>query len=160
MLARYNPFGGLARFSGRDFGSPFDTLDQLRHEMNRLFFDFESGYPSAFGESQGAFPKFSLEDRGAAFELRAEVPGLSQEELELHVDEGTVSLKGERTSATPEGASVHRQERSSYSFARSFTLPTKVDPDKVDARLEHGVLTVTLPKAKEAQPRPIKVRAV
>lgn len=153
MLARWNNFGGLGRFGSRDFAAPLATFDELRREMNRLFFDFERDLPEA-----DAFPRVSLEDKGTALEIRAEVPGLAEKELTLSADSTTFTLQGEHKEETPEGASVHRKERSAYRFARSVTLPAKIDPDKVEATLKNGVLTVTLPKAKEAQPRSISVR--
>ena len=70
-----------------------------------------------------------------------------------------MTIKGERQDSAPEGYSVHRKERGAFRFTRSFALPAKVDVEKVQAVLKHGVLTVTLPKAKEAQPRQISVKA-
>jgi HSP20 family protein len=70
-----------------------------------------------------------------------------------------VTLKGERKVDVPEGLSVHRRERHAVRFAKSFELPTRVDADKVTATLKHGVLTLTLPKVAEAQPRQINVKA-
>jgi HSP20 family protein len=156
MLARWN-HGGLGRFGARDFAGPLATFDELRREMNRLFFDFERDWPDTETGSS-AYPRMSLEDKGAALEIRAEVPGLGEKELTLTVDANTFTLSGERKEETPEGASVERKERSAYRFARSVSLPAKVDAEKAEASLQHGVLTVTLPKAKEAQPRSIAVR--
>jgi HSP20 family protein len=156
MLTRWNDFG---RFGTRDSAGSFDGLDELRREMNRLLFDFERGLPEGDVEASSLWPRAQLEDTGAALVLRAEVPGLSQNDVELTIDEKTLSLKGERRDNVPEGYSVHRKERAAYRFARSFALPAKIDPDQVEASLKHGVLTVTLPKAKEAQPRQINVRA-
>jgi HSP20 family protein len=91
--------------------------------------------------------------------LRAEVPGVAEKDLELQVQENTVSLRGERKEAIPEGHSVHRKERGDFRFARSFQLPSAVAADKVEAHLKNGVLTVTLPKAETAKPRKISVRS-
>jgi len=160
MLTRWNDFGALGRHNPRDLAGSFDALDDLRREMNRLFFDYERWMPG--GPTEGAarvWPRAVLEDTGSALVLRAEVPGVQEKDLELKVDESTVSLKGERAEANPEGYSVHRKERAAYRFARSFALPTKVDSEQAEAVLKHGVLTVTLPKAKEAQPRQISVRS-
>lgn len=158
MITRWNDFGNLGRYGSRSYGSPFDGLDELRREMNRLLFDFERGLPEGETAPASIWPRATLEDTGAALLLRAEVPGLAQKDLELSIDGTTLSLKGERSDTTPEGYSVHRKERGAYRFARSFTLPAKVDAEKVEASLKNGVLTVTLPKAKEAQPRQINVR--
>lgn len=152
MLTRWNDFGGLSRFGGRDF----DTFDALRREMNRLFFDFEQKGP-AYDTRE--WPRAWLEDKGSHFELRVEVPGVEDKDLELHADGSSVTVRGERKDAVPEGHSVHRKERGAFKFARSFTLPSKIDAERVEASLKNGVLNVTLPKAKEAQPRQISVRS-
>ena len=159
MLTRWNDFRPLARFSTRSAAS-YDPFDALRREMNRLFFDFEREQPGVEQDSGlGAFPRASLEDAGNQFLVRLEVPGVDQKDIELTVEGSTLTLKGERKEQPLEGYSVHRKERSAFRFARSFSLPAKVDSDKVAAELKQGVLTVTLPKAKEAQPRQISVRA-
>lgn len=158
MLSKWNDFGALSRFASRDLGRSLDGLDELRREMNRLFFDFETGGSGA-PEGAHGWPSVSLNDQGGALVIRAEVPGLSADKLELSVDESTVTLKGEREDRAPDGYSVHRKERAAYKFARTFTLPSKVDAERAEAEVKNGVLTVTLPKAKEAQPRQINVRA-
>lgn len=159
MLTRWNDFRPLARFSTRGAAS-YDPFDALRREMNRLFFDFERDLPALDQDSRtGAFPRASLEDAGNQLLVKLEIPGVEQKDVELSLDGSTLTLKGERKDQPLEGYSVHRKERSSFRFARSFALPAKVDAEKVTAELKQGVLTVTLPKAKEAQPRQINVRA-
>ena len=153
MLTRFRdlndwPFGARTAFR------PAGAFDLLRH-FDQILGDPDFGY----AESEGAFPRISLDDQGAAFVVRAELPGLSEKDLELNATATTLTLKGERKVVGPEGYSVHRNERSAFHFARSFELPTKDDADKVEARLEHGVLTVTLPKVPEAQPKQISVKA-
>lgn len=160
MLSLWNDYGRLGRYNARDYAPPTDAFDLLRREVNRLFFDFDptlSG--SEAGNALGAWPRVSLEDTGSSLVLRAEVPGLSEKDLELTIDGSSLTLKGERKEPVPEGYSTHRKERSAYRFSRSFALPAKIDPDKARAELKHGVLSVTLEKAKEAQPRQIAVSA-
>lgn len=154
MLIRWNELNPLSRF-GRESNRPYDAFDELRREMNRLFYDFENG--SAFEDR--SFPRVSFEDTGAAFELRFEVPGVKDKDLELSVQENSVTVKGQRADSVPEGYAVHRKERAAQRFARSFALPAKVDAERVEAVLRLGILTLTLPKAKEAQPRQINVRS-
>lgn len=101
----------------------------------------------------------SFEDNAESFVLRADLPGLSEDDIQISVAGNTVTLRGERKIAVPEGHSVHRRERAEVRFAKSFELPTRVDAEKVNATLKHGVLTLTLPKAAEAQPRQISVKA-
>jgi HSP20 family protein len=101
----------------------------------------------------------TFEDDGSNFVLRADVPGLSESDIQINLAGNTLTLRGERKLEVPEGHSVHRRERSAVRFAKSYELPARVDADKVNATLKHGVLTLTLPKAAEAQPRQISVKA-
>jgi HSP20 family protein len=101
----------------------------------------------------------SFDDDGSNFVLRADVPGLTEEDLQISVAGNTVTLRGERKVQVPEGYSTHRRERSAVSFAKSYQLPTRVDADNVTATLKHGVLTLTLPKVADARPRQISVKA-
>jgi HSP20 family protein len=159
MLTRWNDFRPLARFSTRSTAG-YDPFDALRREMNRLFFDFERELPGLEQDTApSTFPRASLEDGGSQLLVRLEVPGVEQKDIELSLEGSTLTLKGERKEQPLEGYSVHRKERSAFRFARSFTLPAKVDAEGVTAELKQGVLTVTLPKVKEAQPRQINIRA-
>ena len=101
----------------------------------------------------------SVSDQGSAWELRAELPGLTDKDIELTANADSVTLKAERKIENPARHTVHRRERAAYRVARTFTLPTKINPEKVDAAFKNGVLTVTLAKAPEAQPRQIAVKA-
>lgn len=153
MLTRYSDF--------RDwpFTRPtaFRTLGafDLFRQLDRLF----AGAEPESWEEEARFPRVSFDDKGDAFVVRAELPGLTEKDLELTATATTLALRGERKVEAPEGYSTHRSERSSFRFARTFELPAKVDSGRVEARLEHGVLTVTLPKAPEAQPKQISVKA-
>ncbi len=152
MISRFSDYNDWPSFGFADFSRPPSAHAQLRRELDRLFGDFErsSLTPAAAIE---------LEDDGTNFVLRADVPGLTEKDFEISVTGHTVTLRGERKLEVPEGHSVHRRERRDVRFAKSFELPTRVDADKVTAILKHGVLTLTLPKVAEAQPRQISVRA-
>ena len=154
MLTRFSDWNTWPSFGFRDFPRSFGALDQLRHEMDRLLFDFERGAPEA-----RTFPSARLEDNGQAFVVTAALPGLEAKDVEITATGSTLSLKGERKVKAPEGYGVHRNERTSYRFSRTFELPAKVDSEKVEASLQNGVLTVTLPKAAEARPKQISVKA-
>jgi HSP20 family protein len=152
MLARFSDWNGFPRFGRSELSRGF-PFDELRREVDRLVFDFErAAAPPATG------PALSAEDRGDALVLRAELPGMSEKELELTVTGTSLTLKGERRVEAPAGHTTHRTERTSYQFARTFELGTKVDPDKVQASLKNGVLEVTLPKAADARPKQIQVK--
>jgi HSP20 family protein len=130
-------------------------LEALRREMNRLYGDSPAERPRK--ASPTSFPRIGLFDAKERLVLLAEVPGVAEEDLEITVDEGMLTLRGTRRVDIPEGYSVHRQERSETTFARSFALPCKVDAEKAEASLKSGVLTLRLPKAPEVQPRQINV---
>jgi HSP20 family protein len=153
MLTRFSDYG-FPRFGLRGLSDGF-PLEDLRREMDRLLFDFESAAP----EHSVGFPAFSVEDRGAVLTLRADVPGLGDKDLGLTVTATSVTVRGERKVEAPEGYATHRSERRGFRFARTFELGTKIDPEKVQATLTNGVLTVTLPKSAEAQPKQIAVKA-
>jgi HSP20 family protein len=153
MLTRFSDWNAWPSFGYRDNPSSFAVFDQLRRELDRALSGFsESGNERQFGA------RLTLSDNGAAFVVSAELPGLAQKDLDLQVTATTVTLRGERKMDAPQGYTVHRSERTGYRFARSFELPSKIDPDKVEATLVNGVLTVTLPKAAEAQPKQITVK--
>jgi len=151
MLTRFSDFNDWPSFGFADFARPHSSPTQLRRELERLFSESE---PSARAGATLAF-----DDDGTNFVLRADVPGLSESDFEISVAGNTVTLRGERKVEVPEGYSTHRRERSAVKFAKSYQLPTRVDADKVTATLKHGVLTLTLPKVAEAQPRQISVKA-
>lgn len=153
MLARFSDWNGFPRFAFPEVSRGF-PFDELRREVDRLFFDFESG-----AADQGGAPVLSVEDKGGSLLLRAELPGIAEKDLELTVTGTSLTLKGERKVEAPAGYTTHRSERSTFRFARTFELGTKVDPEKAQASLTHGVLTVTLPKAADAQPKQIQVKA-
>jgi HSP20 family protein len=152
MLARFSDFNDWPSFGFADVARAHAPHAQLSRELERLFGDFERSY---------AAPKsaLSFDDDGTSFVLRADVPGLTENDFQISVAGNTVTLRGERKVEAPEGYSAHRRERSTVRFDRSFELPARIDAEKVTATLKHGVLTLTLPKVAEAQPRQISVKA-
>jgi HSP20 family protein len=155
MLGRYNDWKEWPGFGLRDLTRQFD---EFRRDIDRATFDLDRA-AFDFGLGREVWPTVSLSDRANAWELRAELPGLSEKEIELTANADSVTLKAERKLETPARHTVHRRERAAYRLARTFSLPTKIDPEKVEAAFKNGVLTVTLAKAPEAQPRQIAVKA-
>ena len=141
-----------------DYDRSFAVMNELRRRMDRMFGELEGAPGRAALASQG-FPRSALADTGAALTVTVEAPGLSEKDYKLTLNQEVLTVEGERRVEAPKGYAVHRQERQGLRFARSFTLPSRVDPEKVTAVARDGVLTVTLPKAPEAQPRQIQVRA-
>jgi HSP20 family protein len=140
------------------FAPLWNQLQQLQGEMNQLFDRWGSGEgpPSAYT----AQPALNVWEDSDHVCLEVELPGLELKDLEIYVTGGTqLTLKGERRPAGPERGVWHRRERQFGGFARSLTLPYPVNADKVDAKLENGVLTVRLAKHESARPRKIPVKA-
>ena len=137
----------------------WNQLSQLQQEMNRLFSRWGDDGGRWTGLA-GGFPAMNVwEDADQVF-VEAELPGLDLKDLEIYVTGGNqLTLKGQRKPAAPEKGVLHRQERAFGSFVRTLTLPFPVDADKVEARLENGVLEVKLAKHETARPRKIEVKA-
>ena len=143
---------------------PFAMLDAFRREMDRIFYDFDRGFgPDLPRRGQlstsASWPKVDLHDAKNELVVRAELPGVEQDDLDLTIQEQTFTLKGERKDDAPEGYTAHRRERGAIRFSRTFSLPCKVDAEKAAASLKNGVLTVKIAKAAEVQPRQITVKA-
>jgi HSP20 family protein len=134
-----------------DFDRTLAWMDALRRRM-------EQGYDQSYEQAEST-GQLTLKDDGKALQLTALVPGIPQDQLKVSLHDNVLTISGERKNDVPEGYKVHRRERGMIQFSRSFTLPSKVDADKTTAELKDGVLTLTLEKAAEAQPRQISVRA-
>ena len=91
--------------------------------------------------------------------ITAELPGVQQDDLEITVHRDTVTLRGERQDKLDDAGAYHRRERGSGTFVRTFGLPFQVDPDKVDAKLKDGILTLSLQRPEHDKPKRIRVSA-
>ncbi len=130
--------------------------EALRREAHRRHAAARHDQPHRLNPTD--FPRIGLFDTPEVLVMRAEVPGIAEEDLDLTIDSESLTLKGIRKVQIPEGYTVHRQERAETTFARSFSLPCKVDADKSSAVLKDGLLTVSLPKAPEVHARQIAVK--
>jgi HSP20 family protein len=122
--------------------TPFREMARLHADFDRLFNEGE--------KVRGWTPAVDVAEDDQKIELFADLPGVAQSELEISVDKDVLTLRGERKLA-------RKGERVNGPFSRSFSLPKTVDVEKIQARLQDGVLTLTLPKRPEAQPRQIKI---
>lgn len=138
-----------------DFDQTLALMDTFRNQVSRFFDDYDARSP---GGSAAAGPLLNLFDTGDDLVLMADIPGLTEKDITLHVQQDVFTIRGQRRVSAPEGFKAHRRERVSYEFSRSFGLPTKVDLERAQANVKDGVLTVTLPKAPETKPRQIAVR--
>jgi HSP20 family protein len=141
-------------------------LEGLHREIDRLFEDFARGYRSfPFGRSifdigpfrrgellRVAAPAVDIVESDKAYEIKAELPGMDEKNIEVKVTDGALTIKGEKQEEKEEKKKdYYLHERRFGSFERSFPLPEGVDANKIDASFAKGVLTVTLPKKPEAQ---------
>jgi len=125
----------------------------LRRDFDRFF----DGFFGA-GEQIAASPVDVLED-DTNFYVEVDVPGLALADLDVTTFEKKLTIRGERKVARPEGQRVHVHERAAGKFERTVLLPVEVQVEKIEAKLEHGVLRVTLPKTAVTQPKKIAVKA-
>ncbi len=133
--------------------NPFAELAQMKREMDRLF----GNIPSRSGA--GVYPLLNLTENSDSYFVRAELPGTETEDLNIQATMNSLAISGERKiSAEGENVKYHRREREAGRFSRIVQLPEAVSPEKIEARMQNGVLTVIIPKSEAAKPRQIKVK--
>jgi HSP20 family protein len=145
----------IARFT------PLSDVVSLREAMDRLFEDSFIRPSTWSGVSAGQLSVLTdLWETKDAYHLRADMPGLTAEDIEINATADTIALSGEmKNTSDVANDGWLRQERRVGRFARSFTLPMQIDPTKVDAKFTNGVLELVLPKAENVKPRTIKINA-
>jgi HSP20 family protein len=136
----------------------FGRLSSLRDELDRLFESPFAGLTNASQLLSGWTPALDVYEDKENFIVKAELPEMKNEDIDVSLHDGSLSISGERKSETKhEDAEVYRAERFFGRFQRTVTLPAPVAADKVKAQYKDGVLTVTLPKTEEAKPKQIDV---
>jgi HSP20 family protein len=143
-MASMRPFG----FPGG--ADPFRELRRLQEEMDRL--------AGAFTPAAASFPAVNLYAGRDGIAVSAELPGVAKDELEIHAHRDTLTLRGTRRPAAENEQAYHRRERRSGAFTRTIQLPFRVDPERIEARLENGVLQLSLQRPEEDKPRRIEVK--
>jgi HSP20 family protein len=143
----------------RDFDDTFRALSLLQRRIDNVFDDWAAGYELPHRGRVAVWPPINAFETKEAFVYRAEVPGLSESDVSLYVEDDSLVLRGERKVQVPEGYQARLRERAPVAFTRKLPLPGRVDGAAVTATLKDGILTVTLPKAKDTLPRQIAVKA-
>lgn len=135
---------------------PFREVVALQNRVNSLFRDFNEGESSM--TASNFIPAADIYEDEKKIVLKLEVPGIPEKDLDIRVENNTLTVKGERKLEKEEKEeNFHRIERRYGSFFRAFTLPTSVETENIDASYENGVLKLELKKKPEAQPKQIKV---
>ena len=128
-----------------------EQMQQVRRDVERI----QSAY------NQGVYPAVNIYDDAESYIVRAELPGVKPDDVDIQVTGTTLSIKGTRTIDPPdERSSYHRRERKWGHFRRAIDLPEQINSAKVMANFNHGVLEVLLPRAEQAKKRTIKVKVV
>ena len=139
--------------------TPWTGMTSLRKEMDRLFDRFlEPVWPELPAMTEWE-PKVDLSENKDAVVVKAELPGVEQKDINVSLQEGMLTIKGEKQSEKEEkDQRFHRMERSYGAFFRSLRLPATVDASKVTAAFKDGVVTITLPKVPEAKGTTIPIK--
>ena len=132
-----------------------DPFEQLQNELDRML-------GAALGSvgSAGLYPPVNVFDAADAFVVKAELPGVTPEQVQIEVENETLTLRGARAFSEPSGeAAYHRRERGVGQFRRVVRLPGRLDPEGANAEYRNGVLTVRIAKARETRPRRVEIQA-
>jgi HSP20 family protein len=139
---------------------PVRELNTLQSEMNRLFNNLFDA-PAPNGGTAGVrrwLPAMDLVETEDNFVLRADLPGLSEEDVNIELEDNVLTISGERKSEHEDRKEgFYRVERASGSFSRSLTLPEGVNPESIKASFDRGVLEVSIPKPEERKPRKVAI---
>jgi HSP20 family protein len=139
---------------------PLREMSSLQTEMNRLFSTVLDAPGAGGGTARRWAPAMDLTETEDSFVLHADLPGMTEQDVSIELEDNVLTVSGERKSAHEESREgFHRVERGFGAFSRSLTLPQGVDPEAVSASFEHGVLEVRIAKPEQRKPRKISISA-
>jgi len=138
---------------------PLREINSLQSEMNRLFNTvFDTPSNGSGNVLRRWMPAMDLVESGDHFVLRADLPGMGEDDVNIEFEDGTLTVSGERKAEHEDSnEGFHRVERSFGSFSRSLTLPQGIDPEAVTASFDRGVLEIRIPKPEDRKPRRITI---
>jgi len=135
----------------------FGDLERLKRQMDLLSEGILGG--AMRGPSAGVFPLMNVTEDKENYYIRAELPGINTDDLDISVTGDTISIAGERKISEEKDVKYHRREREAGKFNRILNLPTQINTAKVEARCTDGLLSIVLPKAESAKQKQIVVKA-
>jgi HSP20 family protein len=151
-LIRWNPLRDVTAWH------PVREFTQMQREMDRLF-DRVRGVEREENDASHLMPAVDILERENDYTIKVELPGVDKKDVKITVLNDVMTIKGEKQQESEKkGENYHRVERSYGSFQRSFTMPSSVASDKIDASYDNGVLSISLPKLEEAKPKEIEVK--
>jgi HSP20 family protein len=155
-LVRWNPVRDVTAWHPvSDLASEFLNMQR---EIDRVFDRFRGGAVDD-GDISTFLPVVDIAEHAEAFEVKVELPGVNKNDVKITVHDDVLTIRGEKKQEEEKkGKNYHRVERSYGSFQRSFTLPSSVKGDKIEAVYDNGILAITLPKVEEAKPKEIEVK--
>jgi len=137
--------------------TPFGDLWDLQDEINRAFRGYRGS--SERGELSAWAPAVDICEDKEAVKITAELPGMRRDDVKVGVEDGVLTIKGERKfSEETKRDNFYRIERSYGTFSRSFALPPTVETDKIKANMKDGVLELLIPKKEEAKPKEVEIK--
>ena len=140
---------------------PLGELNTIQNEMNRLFNTFfDQPQPAGGGGGAGErrwIPAMDLVETADHFVLRADLPGVREDDVTVQFEDNVLTIAGQRTAEQDPQAGYFRLERAFGAFSRTLALPEGVNPDQVQARFERGVLQITIPKPEQKKPRQVQI---
>jgi len=138
--------------------NPWNIFDQLQHEINRAQSYRNASEKNTDTHASDWAPAVDIKEEKNKYVLLVDLPGVNPEEIDIHMEKGALSIKGERKTELKTGEEgFKRIERKHGAFERRFTLPEDVNPDAIDAKSNNGVLTVSIAKQEVLQPRKITI---
>lgn len=149
-------YRGLYNVPTMSFRNAFEQLNRMRRQFDQFLGD---DIGARFGQhGAGVFPQINMTEDAEKFYIRAELPGVKTDDLEMQATAKSLSIAGERKIKTEnEGVRYHRRERESGKFSRIITLPMEIEPDRIEAKMQDGVLTIHVPKSAAVKPRQITI---
>ncbi len=140
------------------FATQNQDVKTLQNQLNRLFEPFARFAAGDEDLVSGTWvPPVDVAETQEKILVRAEVPGMKQEDIQIEFENGLLTIRGERKIEKSEAMTWHRVERIYGNFSRSFTLPRSVDPEKITAGYRDGILEIEVPKREEAKPKQIRI---
>ena len=140
------------------FAVPSQDFNTLQNQLNRFFQPFARFANGDEDLVSGAWvPPVDVAETQEQIVVRAEVPGIRQEDIQIEFENGLLTITGERAIEKTDAMTWHRVERTYGNFSRSFTLPRTVDPEKITANYRDGILEIAVPKREEAKPKQIRI---